>query len=63
MIKNAFRHLLFHAKKLRTMFLSHKIWVLSKNGVRIAVRRLIKVLETTFCDNQENWVLSKHDHL
>ena len=30
------------------MFSSFKIWVLFKNGVRIAVRRLIKVLETNF---------------
>ena len=32
-----------------------KDWVLSKNGVRIALRRLIKVLETIFCDKQEKF--------
>ena len=50
--KNGFRHLIFYTKKLRTMFSSFKIWVLFKNSVRIAVRRLIKVLETIFCDKQ-----------
>ena len=42
------------------MFSWFKIWVLVKNGVRIALRRLIKVLETIFCDKQEKLRLSKN---
>ena len=45
----------FYIKKLRTMFSSYKISVLSKNGVRIVLRNLIKVLETIFCDKQEKF--------
>ena len=53
----------FNTKKLQTIFSSYKIWVLSKNGVRIAAGRLIKVLDTMFCDKQEKLSTFQNDHL